>query len=85
MKNEIIEIIRTTLSLGEKSINENTEIEKIIESSIDAIELIAVLSNKYKIRIEPKDLNRIKKVRDIVSYIEKNKGKSKTKIKLEGF
>ncbi len=77
MKEEIIKIITETLYLGSKKIDENTVLDKIIVNSMDVIELIAVLSSKYKIKVEPKEMNNIKTVGDLVKYIEKNKGNKK--------
>ena len=57
-------------------------LDEIIINSMDVIELIAVLSNKYKIKVEPKEMNNIKTVGDLINYIEKNKGNKKS-IKLD--
>ena len=82
MKSEIIKIIGELLYLGKKKIDEKTILDEIIVNSMDVIELIAVLSNKYKIKVEPKEMNNIKTVGDLINYIEKNKGNKKS-IKLD--
>ena len=82
MKSEIIKIIREVLYLGNKKIDEKTVLDEIIINSMDVIELIAVLSSKYKIKVDPKEMNDIKTVGDLINYIEKNKGNKKS-IKLD--
>ncbi|MEM3074348.1 MAG: acyl carrier protein [Candidatus Pacearchaeota archaeon] len=82
MKSEIINIIKEILYLGKKKIDETTVLDEIIVNSMDVIELIAVLSNKYKIKVDPKEMNNIKTVGNLINYIEKNKG-NKTSVKLD--
>jgi len=82
MKSEIIEIIREILCLGSKKIDEKTVLDEIIINSMDVIELIAVLSNNYKINVDPREMNDIKTVGDLINYIDKNKN-SKKKVKLD--
>jgi acyl carrier protein len=82
MKSEIIKIIREILYLGNKNIDEETVLDDIIVNSMDVIELVAVLSNKYKIKVNPQEMNNIKTVGNLVEYIEKNKG-NKKRIKLD--
>jgi len=73
MKAEIIETIRESLKLGKKEIVENSKIEDLIQDSLDLVELVAVLSNKYKIVIHTSELQNIVTVGDIINYVEKHK------------
>ncbi len=77
MKSEIIKIIREILYLGKKKIDEQTILEELIVNSMDVIELIAVLSSKYKIKVDPKKMNNIKTVGNLIEYVEKNKENKK--------
>jgi acyl carrier protein len=69
MKEEIIETIRETLYLKKDQISGSSKIEDVAMESMDLVELVAVLSNKYKISINPIELNEIKTVDDIVKYV----------------
>lgn len=69
MKEEIIKTIRETLYLKEGQISDSTQIESIAKDSMDIVELIAVLSNKYRVAINPAQMNHIKTVADIVEYV----------------
>ncbi|MEX0909833.1 MAG: acyl carrier protein [Candidatus Paceibacterota bacterium] len=85
MKEEIIETVRTTLYLKPDQVSEDTLLEKIAKDSMDIVELIAVLSDKYKVSIEPSKMNHIKTVGDIVDYIIHNEGSSSNKSPIESF
>ncbi len=85
MKKEIIETIRTTLYLKPDQINEQTPLEKIAKDSMDIVELIAVLSDKYSVAIEPSKMNHIKTIEDIVKYVLDNKGDKTSRPPIETF
>ena len=85
MKDEIIETIRTTLYLKPEQISEATLLEKIAKDSMDIVELVAVLSDKYKVSIEPSKMNHIKTVGHIVDYVIQNKGNRGNKSPIESF
>ncbi len=85
MKDEIIEIIRATLYKEPNQVNDSTLLEDIAKDSMDIVELIAVLSDEYKVSIEPSKMNHIKTVGDIVDYVIQNKGSSKRKLPIESF
>ena len=85
MKDEIIKAMRGILYLKKNQISDDTLLEKVIKTSMEVIELIAVLSNKYNVTIKPQEMNNIKTVGDLVKYIEKNKGSKKDKSSLESF
>ena len=85
MKKEIIETIRTTLYLKPDQINEQTPLEKIAKDSMDIVELIAVLSDKYSVAIEPSKMNHIKTIGDVVKYVLKNKSNKSSRPPIETF
>jgi acyl carrier protein len=73
MKEEIIETIRNVFYLKPQQIKETTRLEEVARDSMDIVELVAVLSDKYKVAIEPSKMNHIKTIGDIVEYVIKNK------------
>lgn len=74
MSEELLEVIRETLSIKEGEISLRTPISKIIRDSIDMVELVAVLSDRYQIAIDPKQLRTIKTVGDIAHYVNAHRG-----------
>jgi acyl carrier protein len=85
MKEEIIETIRDTFYLKSNQINNNTPLDEIAQNSMDIVELVAVLSDKYKVAIEPSKMNRIQTVGDIVEYVIQNKGTRTGNSPIESF
>ena len=83
MSEEILGVIRKTLGL--KELDQNARIEQVILDSIDIIELIAVLSNKYRIDVKPDDLKGINTFSDIVKYVVRKQGTRPPGTSLETF
>ena len=50
-------------------------IEDLASDSIDLVELVAVLTNRYRVRIEPDELLRIRTVGDIVDFVLERHGR----------
>lgn len=76
MSDDLLETIRATLSIKDGEISLRTPISKVIRDSIDMVELIAVLSDRYQIAIEPGELRRIKTVGDIARYVDAHRGEA---------
>ena len=76
MSDDLLETIRETLSIREGEISLRTPITKIVRDSIDMVELVAVLSDRYQIAIDADELRRIKTVGDIAHYVEAHRGES---------
>ena len=76
MSDQLVETIRETLSIKEGEISLRTPISKIIRDSIDMVELVAVLSDRYQIAIDSDELRRIKTVGDIARYVEAHRGET---------
>jgi len=70
MSDDLLETIRETRSIREGEISLRTPITKIVRDSIDMVELVAVLSDRYQIAIDPDELRRIKTVGDIARYVK---------------
>ena len=76
MSDDLLETIRETLSIKEGDISLRTPISKVIRDSIDMIELVAVLSDRYQIEVDPDELRRIKTVGDIARYVDAHRGEA---------
>ena len=76
MSDDLLDTIRETLSIREGEISLQTPINRIIRDSIDMVELVAVLSDRYQIAIDPDELRRIKTVGDIARYVEAHRGEA---------
>ena len=74
MREEIIETIRKALYLKPDQVNNQTLIDDVAKDSMDMIELVAILSEKYNIAIEPNKMNHIKTIEDFVNYVLENTG-----------
>ena len=76
MSDDLIETLRETLSIKEGEISLRTPISKIVRDSIDMVELVAVLSDRYQIAVDPDELRRIKTVGDIARYVDGHRGEA---------
>jgi len=76
VSDDLLEMIRETLSVKEGEISLRTPISKIVRDSIDMVELVAVLSDRYQIAIDPDELRRIKTVGDIARYVDTHRGEA---------
>jgi acyl carrier protein len=76
VSDDLLETIRETLSIKEGEISLRTPITKVIRDSIDMVELVAVLSDRYQIAVDPEELRRIKTVGDIARYVETHRGEA---------
>ena len=76
MSDDLLETIREALSIKEGEISLRTPISRIIRDSIDMVELVVVLSDRYQIAIEPDELRRIKSVGDIARYVKAHRGEA---------
>ncbi len=85
MNEEIIELIRATLLLRKDQISTQTTIESIVRDSMDIVELIAVLTNTYKIAFRSADIAGLKTVEDIVRYVETHQQTSSASHPLDNF
>ena len=74
MRSEIVETVREVFYANGKAVSEQSMIEDLATDSIDLVELIAVLTNRYRIRIEPNDLSRIRTVGDVVDFVLERRG-----------
>ena len=74
MRDDVIETIRETLSIKKGGISPNTPIATLVKDSIDMVELMVVLSDRYQVAIDTEDLQTIKTVGDIQRYVAAHGG-----------
>ena len=75
MRGEILETVRGVFYASGRAVSEQSLIEDLASDSIDLVELIAVLTNRYRVRIEPDELLRIRTVGDIVEFVLERRGR----------
>jgi acyl carrier protein len=76
VSDDLLETLRETLSIKEGELSLRTPISKIVRDSIDMVELVAVLSDRYQIAVDPDELRRIKTVGDIARYVDTHRGEA---------
>ncbi|MBI4032542.1 acyl carrier protein [Candidatus Berkelbacteria bacterium] len=85
MREQILEDIRGVLTMGTTTLRDDQLIEELVRDSMDMIELVAVLSNEYHIAVNPKELEQIKTVGDIVDYVLAHQNNATKRQPLETF
>ncbi len=72
MKEEIINLIASTLEISKDMINENTNLTKDLDlESLDLVDLVVAFEEKYGIEVLDEDIKNLQTVKDIIEYIEK--------------
>jgi len=84
MQSEVIELLEETFYLQAGEIGEDTPLQEFIRDSIDAVELIAVLSSRYAIQIDPAALSGVESVGDVIRYVE-SAARQTERVPLESF
>jgi len=85
MTAEVMETIREALSLRADQVTPETNLRQILRDSIDAIDLIAALSEKYQLQIDTEALTRIQTVADVAAYVEQHRGEAAERPALDRF
>ena len=75
MRNEILETVREVFYASGRVVSGQSLIDDLASDSIDLVELMAVLTNRYRVRIEPDELLRIRTVGDIVEFVLERRGR----------
>jgi acyl carrier protein len=73
LKEELVETIRSCLHYA-GPIDGATEITDLIHDSIDLVELISVVSDRYRIRFDLFEMDDVRSVDDLVAYVERRRG-----------
>ena len=66
MKNEILNFIRHNY---DSSFDENTSLQEIAGDSLDLLDLVFRLEDNFNVRLEDKDLLKVKKLSDLFPLI----------------
>ncbi len=85
MKQDVIEVIKETFPFGSQQVSASTPLAELIHDSIDAVELVAVLSSAFGIRVNTDELGGIQTVADVVDYVERHAGGPQGQPTLESF
>jgi len=85
MTAEVIGTIRDALSLRADQVTPDTNLRQILRDSIDAIDLIAALSERYQLEIDTEALTRIQTVADVAAYVERHRGEAGERPALDRF
>ncbi len=86
MEKEILTIIENSFPVPTGTITVDTPLESVIKDSMDFIELVAILSSKYKLNTQAHNFEKIRTVRDIATYIVETEQKDdSSQIKLHKF
>lgn len=80
---EVLRTLRDSFSPRGGEIVETTPVREFLRDSIDAVELIAVLSSTYRLRVDPADFDGVETVRDLIEYVGRTSGQAGEG--LEGF
>lgn len=73
IRDELIETIRQCLHYA-GTIEGRTEIDDLIHDSIDLVELISVVSDRYEVRFDLMEMDGVRTVDDLVAYVEERRG-----------
>lgn len=74
MLEQLITLIADELSVAKGSITVDSDLQKDLGAdSLDAIQLIMSIENEFGITIPESDIDKLKKVGDLLQYIKDNK------------
>ncbi|MCF7833202.1 MAG: acyl carrier protein [Candidatus Marinimicrobia bacterium] len=74
MKEQLIKIIAEELSVEEKDITLESDLQEDLGAdSLDAIQLIMSIENEFDVTVPESEIDHLKKVSDILKYLEENK------------
>lgn len=63
-------ILTEQLGVDENAITENTAIEELGADSLDLVEIVMTIEEEFDIKIDDSAIEDLKKVGDIITYIE---------------
>lgn len=66
---EIISLLEEYFYVKKGHIKSDTLLEQVINDSMDFIELVAMMTTRYKISINPKSITKIRTVGDIAQFV----------------
>lgn len=66
---EIIEILEKSFYAKKGTVGAQTDIGDVIKDSMDFVELVAILTTHYRIRIDPRSVGKIRTVADVARLV----------------
>jgi acyl carrier protein len=72
MRDGLVDAISGALAVSRELVHPDARLEELMRDSIDAIELVATLEERYGIEIDPGELAGIETVADVDAYIERH-------------
>ena len=85
MSDDVMATIREALSLSSGHVNPSTPLRDIARDSMDAIELLAALEDRYDVAIDVDELVRLQTVGDVIDYVTEHQGNAGGRPPLERF
>lgn len=71
IEEKIISLLEQHFYKQKGKITKDTMLEEVVNDSMDFIELVSILTTEFGIRVLPEDVKDIKKVGDVISFVEK--------------
>ena len=68
-EDKIIEILESVFKQKKGSITSRTPLENFAKDSMDVMEFIAILKNKYSVIIEPTEVAKLSTAEDVINYV----------------
>ena len=78
MKADVIQTIREALCLEDATITESTQFAQVAHDSLELLNVMLALSNKYDLVIDLKDIKDIRTVGDVADYVAKRYAEAST-------
>jgi len=69
-KEQLLNIVSEQMIIDKENIKESNTLENLGTDSLDHVELIIAIEEYFDIEIPDKDINNLKTIKDILSYIE---------------
>ena len=85
MIDQVMETIRSALPARGDSVTADTPLRVVVRDSIDAVELIAVLTEEYRVRIDLDAFEKIQTLGDVARYVTAHAGEAEGEDPLEVF
>jgi acyl carrier protein len=73
MRDEIIETVRRCLHYA-GPLDGTSDITEIVRDSMDLVELVSVVSDRYRVRFDFLEIDNLRTVDDLVAYVETRRG-----------
>jgi acyl carrier protein len=72
MRDEILDLVSGAIAVPRDTLHAGTRLDAIIRDSIDAVELVALLDERFGIDIDPADLAGIATLGDVDAFVTRH-------------